>query len=682
MATPVQWQSKFQVNTGSAATGTQSKPKIIGLDNGDVLVVWIENAAGQVSASAGKNIVGMVYNSEGVVVVPPKALATSFSGMNETDFDIAPTNNFGFVVAFIGESISSPNNSSVIHARFDANINLLNSGALESETTAPESYDDVSIAYDHLSDRSIVTFTKTESGGDTDIFAYSVVSSGVSGISTNLSDSGNPDSVSDVAILSDGNYAALFQTIEAVNNDPINAGVFTPAGVKQSGINGVSSPGNVTTNPAVASFKGGGHVVAVQNGANISVFLTPANTAFTSVTTFTVDDNSTGPSSDPQVVVLPDGDFVVAWRDASAINALRARRYNPDGSEDGGIMDVSLTDSGLLPAETSDVHMSATADGRILFAWIDEESDEVFASIFDPRGSVIKVSDFQTNSTNFIETFDVIGRPNGGTIKGDSNDNILIGLGGKDKLNGAADDDILIGGGGNDRLNGGTGADEMEGGKGNDTYIVDNTGDTVSESGGSGTDTVKSSVSFKLGTGLEKLLLTGSGNINATGNDANNTLVGNGGRNTLKGNGGSDKLKGGGDVDKLLGGAGKDNLNGGNGNDILQGDAGNDRIIGGGGKDMAVYSGKMNKYTVTKVGNKIKVADKSGTDVVSGVEKLKFGNTVVTIKQALKKTAQDAEADIFGSQTTKATPTRETVEFDPDTVFAETWLSGAGDWLF
>ena len=48
----------------------------------------------------------------------------------------------------------------------------------------------------------------------------------------------------------------------------------------------------------------------------------------------------------------------------------------------------------------------------------------------------------------------------------------------------------LTGNSGDNRLDGGAGIDTMTGGSGNDTYVVDVSGDVVTESAGAGTDTV------------------------------------------------------------------------------------------------------------------------------------------------------------------------------------------------
>ena len=119
----------------------------------------------------------------------------------------------------------------------------------------------------------------------------------------------------------------------------------------------------------------------------------------------------------------------------------------------------------------------------------------------------------------------------------------------------------------------------MSGGAGNDTYVVDSTGDMVTENAGQGTDAVNASVTYALTANVENLVLTGTGDIDGTGNALDNTLTGNSGANTLNGGDGADKLYGGGAADTLIGGNGADELDGGSGADMMTGGAGNDRYF-------------------------------------------------------------------------------------------------------
>lgn len=193
---------------------------------------------------------------------------------------------------------------------------------------------------------------------------------------------------------------------------------------------------------------------------------------------------------------------------------------------------------------------------------------------------------------------------------------------------------------GNNVLTGNSGANVLSGGAGNDTYIV-GAKDKVDETGASGTDLVKSSVSFNLSNktqslgDVENLMLTGSAAISATGNALNNVLTGNEGANTLIGLAGNDTyVVGAGDfVDELVSGsAGTDvvrssvdfnlsdtnqavgsienlvltgyaysatgnkgnNVLTGNGSDnILNGGGGNDTLVGGGGADIFKFNSAL-----------------------------------------------------------------------------------------
>ncbi|SEJ26198.1 Hemolysin-type calcium-binding repeat-containing protein [Sphingobium sp. AP50] len=143
-----------------------------------------------------------------------------------------------------------------------------------------------------------------------------------------------------------------------------------------------------------------------------------------------------------------------------------------------------------------------------------------------------------------------------------------------EKLIGSAFNDKLTGDDGNNTLDGGAGADTLAGGLGDDTYYVDNVNDNVVEANDAGTDRIYSSVSYTLaGRIVETLTLTGTANINATGNGRVNSLFGNDGNNILSGMDGGDRLSGGAGNDTLIGGLGNDSLTGGAGADNFVFDA-------------------------------------------------------------------------------------------------------------
>jgi Ca2+-binding RTX toxin-like protein len=232
---------------------------------------------------------------------------------------------------------------------------------------------------------------------------------------------------------------------------------------------------------------------------------------------------------------------------------------------------------------------------------------------------------------------------------------------------------VLTGNAGNNSLDGGAGDDTMAGGAGDDLYVVDSTGDVITEGANAGTDLVQSSVTYALAVNVENLTLTGTVSINGTGNSLNNVIMGNSGANTLDGGTGADTLIGGGGDDILIvdsvgdvvienvgegtdivqasisytlganledltlvgssaiNGTGNDlnnTITGNSGDNILDGGAGADTLVGGTGNDTYYVS----------TGDTVTEAASAGTDTVvsdvtwtlgSNLENLTLSGTAV-----------------------------------------------------
>ena len=86
---------------------------------------------------------------------------------------------------------------------------------------------------------------------------------------------------------------------------------------------------------------------------------------------------------------------------------------------------------------------------------------------------------------------------------------------------------------------------QMVGAAGNDVFVIDNVYDTVIESGDSGVDEVRSSVSYELPSNVENFTATGVLNLAIQGNSGDNILRGNANDNEFRGGRGNDLALGG-----------------------------------------------------------------------------------------------------------------------------------------
>ncbi|MEO7689450.1 MAG: calcium-binding protein [Sphingomonas sp.] len=168
---------------------------------------------------------------------------------------------------------------------------------------------------------------------------------------------------------------------------------------------------------------------------------------------------------------------------------------------------------------------------------IDSLGDVVVENANDGNDTIVtSLDNYVLGATGDVENLTLTGSAVTGS--GNGLDNVLTG-------NALAN--TLYGDAGNDRIDGGGGADTLIGGLGDDLYVITDASTVIVENAGEGSDTIKSSVSYVLGAGVEveTLRLMGTANLDLTGNTGSQSLGGNSGNNLIDGGGGGDNMKGG-----------------------------------------------------------------------------------------------------------------------------------------
>ena len=193
---------------------------------------------------------------------------------------------------------------------------------------------------------------------------------------------------------------------------------------------------------------------------------------------------------------------------------------------------------------------------------------------------------------------------------------------------------------------------------GDDTYIfTDAFADLDGEDRGRIEDTTgQDTLSLAAVTGDSRIDL-GEGSAMIAGRGL--TFASDGSITEVRAGDGADSLEGGTRDDALHGGRGADNLSGSAGDDILAGGRDDDTLDGGLGEDIAAFAGTLAAYAVSVVDQttlSVEAVSETlsdwGTDLVTGIEWLDFGGSLVSADDWLAPedtTQQDEPAQDDGS---------------------------------
>ncbi|MCY1126914.1 calcium-binding protein [Frigidibacter sp. RF13] len=679
--------SEFIVNT--TITGfNQTESSVTALTNGYFIVTFTDDSAASLDTSS-KGVYGQILDATGAAV-GAAFLVNDTTANEQQDAHVIALSGGRFAVVWVdGSQIAGANAYDIRAKIFNADGSV---AVAEMVVDASPTGLQLAPAIAELSDGSfVVTWTDGDlTLGDASnqaIHGQHFTSAGApSGSEFLVNTTVSLDQAeSSVTGLANGGFVVTWtdnsQTGGDTNSGAIRGKVFTT----NSSTTGTEFLINTTTagnqrESAVTALEGGGFVVTWTDGSATGadtdgsairgrVFDSSGNAL---ANDFVINATTTSGQEHSAIAALPDGRFVVVWADNSQSSddsdqrAIRAQVFNANGSVSVAEFLVNATTVG----DQFDPQVSVLADGRFVVTWTDTSATgadtsgaAIRSQIFDPRTAPVTYTAPATGIDYVGTTFDdsltgdigadslhgnagadtLYGDIGYDVLSGDDGADLLIGGRGFDTLYGGADNDLLAGWAGDDRLDGGTGDDSMFGAKGNDVYVVDSLGDRVYETQTDsdatdlgGYDRVESSVSFALAayTGVsfvEDLTLTGTADIDGTGNRLANLMYGNSGNNVLSGWAGNDTIRGeaGADLmngnvgdDLLQGGDGNDTIRGGKDNDTLRGDDGNDVLYGDLGQDLFVFKTALNDVTNVDTLGDFSVADDTialDNDIMTGL---------------------------------------------------------------
>ena len=611
--TPETWRPAFQANTtdtGPDGAG-QTDSKIIQLDNGNIVVLWVDTSNGGPGSPPGTDILGQIYDPLGNPIGTEFLANSGVVAGAQDNFDAAALAGGRFVVVYENDPglladqtiMATEWNTDGDGVTTFANRTIADSLPILDVVRLPsvDAFDDGSymVAYEGFNGLNPLG----------SLVGVVVDTVGVVGGVINLITGGTAfGSNTDIAVLSNGNVATIYDY--RLLSDAIAFTVATPAGGTINGgfVGGSNTNGANDGQGTIVALAGGGFVVAWRSTSGgdsdilAQVYDNGGNPQGSVVTVGA--SGSVTSTSQPDLIALADGGFVISY-DNDSSGTIEYQRYSATAQPVGDLVVVSAGGNDGSPSG------QGLADGRFVVGWTENTGDnDIFVEFYDPRDAAndpaVYTPATRVLGTNGNDTIDVDGA------------NVVNGWLGDDTIRDSTDPNALYGDGGNDliQVTSLIDNDVFDGGDGIDT--IDWNGS--SESGATfdldgGTATEIFGLRTEIMRGFENLFGTDNADI-IFGSSVANRLAGREGDDVIRGMEGDDVINGEGGDDFLQGGAGNDVINGGFGIDRLQGLDGDDLLSGGPDNDSLV--GGFGIDTLFGGGGDDLLAGNPGNDTLAG----------------------------------------------------------------
>jgi hypothetical protein len=380
--TPLVWKAESLANT--TTTGLQSVSQVISLDDGGYVVIWNDDSHTFSTATA---VVGQRFDANGVKVGGEVKVSVS-AAVDETIVGggaITNLHNGNIAVAYT-HIISGTDTD--IHVGVDhASLGFVRNDFIDFAVNLTKNASITSFANGGY----VVSYTLDNGGGNTDILARIVSPTGLVGAQILVRDNGALDAdLSQLATLSNGNFVDVYQQTIGRDHD-IDFDIRTQAGAVVANDFPVVGTTKEETDPDVVALAGGGFVVAWTDAAgdgagNMGVRARIFNNAGNSVTgIFALNTTTAGSQNETSLVALADGGFMAIWEEDTVPGVDRGQRFDALGNKVGTEFVVKTNPVGSLPDSPD---LALLQDGRVVATFGDFAVGfdfNITNTIFDPR---------------------------------------------------------------------------------------------------------------------------------------------------------------------------------------------------------------------------------------------------------------------------------------------------------